>query len=163
GITQNALASFTSTSGLNSILDTYTTGPKPLGVTMTSIIAGTSNTMLVAHKSMQPGHYQGGANNQDIGYAWTPVSVSGGSGPPYDHMRWSDAGGGGSSGGKGYTQDTPTTDENHFGGPHPGASPVLFTDGSVRNYSYGYTDASGMNDCAVFQALWAYNRGMVVS
>jgi prepilin-type processing-associated H-X9-DG protein len=163
GITQNALASYTSTSGLNSILDTYTTGPKPRGVTMTAMTAGTSNTILVAHKSMQPAHYQGGANNQDRGYAFTPVSTTGGSGAPFDHMRWADAGGGGSSGGKGYTQDTPTTDENHFGGPHPGASPVLWADGSVRNYSYGYTDSSGMNDDAVFQALLSYNRGFVVA
>ena len=163
GITGNSLVTYTSTAGLNTILDTYTIGPKPPGVTMTAITAGTSNTMLVAHKSLRPANYQGAANNHDIGYAFTPISTSGGSGSPYDHMRWADAGGSGSSGGKGYAQDTPTTDENHFGGAHPSAAPVLFTDGSVRNYSYGYTDSSGMNDDAVFQALWAYNRSIVVN
>ena len=78
-------------------------------------------------------------------------------------MRWADAGGGGSSNKKGYVKDDPTVDENHFGGSHTGASPVLFTDGGVRNYNYGYTDSSGMDDCAVFQALLAYNRTGVVT
>jgi len=107
---------------------------------------------------MRPVNYRGGANGQDQGYAYTRLT-----GTSYDHMRWADSGGSGSSGGKGYTQDDPNVDENHFGGPHSGGSPVLFADGSVRGYSYGYTDSSGMNDCAVFQALLAYNRGFVIT
>jgi prepilin-type processing-associated H-X9-DG protein len=88
-------------------------------------------------------------------------------------MRWADWGGGGSSAGKGYTQDDNFVDENHLGGPHPGASPVLYADGSVRSYAYGYTDNSvianatypspGTPGNAVFQALWAYNRSEVVT
>jgi prepilin-type processing-associated H-X9-DG protein len=54
------------------------------------------------------------------------------------------------------------SDENHMGGPHPGASPVLFADGSVRNYRYGYSNA-GLNDDATWQAMWAYNRNFPVS
>jgi prepilin-type processing-associated H-X9-DG protein len=98
--------------------------------------------------------------NQDKGYAYTALTNPY---PGFDHMRWADAGGGGSSSGKGYLQDNPTVDENHFGGPHPGGSPVLFGDGSVRGYRYGYTDSSGLNDCAVFQAMLAYNRSINVT
>jgi prepilin-type N-terminal cleavage/methylation domain-containing protein len=85
----------------------------------------------------------------------------------YDHMRWADAGGGGSSHGKGYTQDDNNMDENHFGGPHPGGSPVLYTDASVHVYAYGYVDpgltGTGWNDCAVFQELLSWNRSEVVT
>jgi prepilin-type processing-associated H-X9-DG protein len=166
GITPANLANYTATTGLNAILDTYVTGPKPPGVPMTNITAGTSNTLLLAHKTLKPAHYTpGGQVNQDKGYAWTPVSIAGtgGTGAAYDHMRWADAGGGGSSSKKGYTMDDPNVDENHFGGPHPSGSPVLFADGSVRGYQYGYTEASGMDDNATFQALWAYNRSIVVA
>jgi prepilin-type N-terminal cleavage/methylation domain-containing protein/prepilin-type processing-associated H-X9-DG protein len=162
GIHQNALNSFTSytgsTTGLNAVLDTYTLGWSATGVTMTQISAGTSNTILVAHKVMRPNNYVGGRNGADQGYAYTRLTGTG-----YDHMRWADAGGSGSSSGKGYTPDDNSVDENHFGGPHPNASPVLFTDGSVRNYRYAYTDGSPLNECAVFQAMLAYNRGFVVT
>ncbi|HEX4614206.1 MAG TPA: DUF1559 domain-containing protein, partial [Urbifossiella sp.] len=141
-------------SAFNAILDTYTSGPRARGITMTTITngSGTSNTILLAHKTIRPVDYPGNLISQDRGYAYT--ALTGG----YDHMRWADNGGGGSSSGKGYVQDDNNVDENHFGGPHPGASPVLFADGSVRNYRYGYTDASGLNDDAVFQALLSYNR-----
>jgi prepilin-type N-terminal cleavage/methylation domain-containing protein/prepilin-type processing-associated H-X9-DG protein len=152
--------------GYNAILDTYTIGPQPPGVMMAEITngAGTSNTILAAHKVMRPANYRGGANRQDRGYAWTYFSMSAtgydGPGANYDHMRWADAGGSGSSRGKGYTKDDPNVDENHMGGPHTSGSPVLFADGSCRMYMYGYTDgSSGLNECAVFQEMLAYNRG----
>ena len=88
-------------------------------------------------------------------------------------MQWLDGGGGGSSGGKGYKQDDNNVDENHMGGPHPGASPVLFADGSVHNYAYGFTDNSSIATAiypagesaenAVFQILFAWNRSEVIS
>lgn len=56
-------------------------------------------------------------------------------------------------------QDTNNVDKNHFGGPHPGGSPVLYCDGSVRHYRYGYSDGSNLDECAV---LWP-NRSIVVS
>ena len=64
----------------------------------------------------------------------------------------------------GYAQDSDTADENHHGGPHPNGSPVLYADGSVRMYAYGATDASNpsFNNVKVFQALWAYDRGLNV-
>jgi prepilin-type N-terminal cleavage/methylation domain-containing protein/prepilin-type processing-associated H-X9-DG protein len=163
--------------GYNSVLDTYTTGPHALGLTLTQISggAGTSNTLMMSHKAMRPNNYAGGVNNQDRGYAWTffstPANAAdartiGGKvlpGARYDHMRWADAGGSGSSRNKGYVPDANDVDENHMGGPHPGGSPVLYTDGSVRGYSYGYVDSSGLNDCGVFQALWAWNRVEVIA
>jgi len=163
GITEAALSNYSnaigSVAGLNTLLDTYTTGPRAIGVTLTTVTngAGTANTLHVAHKVLRPVHYMpGGQISQDRGYAYT--ALDGG----FDHMRWADAFGGGSSHGKGYTLDGPAVDENHFGGPHTSGSPVLFADGSVRMYTYGYTEATGMNDDAVFQALWAYNRSFNV-
>jgi prepilin-type processing-associated H-X9-DG protein len=81
-------------------------------------------------------------------------------------MRWADQGGSGSSKARGYTPDDENVDENHFGGPHPQASPVLYADGSAHNYAYGYVDGSSglRSDDAVFQALLCYNRsGLVVT
>jgi prepilin-type N-terminal cleavage/methylation domain-containing protein/prepilin-type processing-associated H-X9-DG protein len=162
GITQGALqgralasGATVNTSGYNTILDTYQTGPNPGGVSLTTISggAGTSNTLLMSHKVIRPSNYTGGSGN-DQGYAYT--RFTGG----YNHMRWADQGGSGSSAGKGYTPDDNNVDENHMGGPHSGGSPVLFADGSVKVYPYGFTDSSsGLgNDDAVWQALWAYNR-----
>jgi prepilin-type processing-associated H-X9-DG protein len=50
-----------------------------------------------------------------------------------------------------------------MGGPHTSGSPVLFADGSVRMYAYGFTDGSGLSDDAVFQSLWAFNRPNVIT
>jgi prepilin-type processing-associated H-X9-DG protein len=168
GITGNALNGSTMSSGIvvnasgyNTILDTYTTGPRAVGISMNAITngAGTSNTLLCSHKLLRPSHYQGGQINQDKGYAFTAYTTPY---PGFDHMRWADAGGGGSSSGRGYMADDNNADENHMGGPHPGASPVLFADGSVRNYRYGYANA-GLGDDATWQAMWAYNRSIQVS
>ena len=135
-------------SGNRSILNTSKT-------TLTTVTggAGTSSTLLLAHKVMQPANYTVG-DGYDQGYAITGTA---------DHMRWADGYGGGSSAGLGYTADGPNVDENHFGGPHSGGSPVLFADGSVRQYQYGYTDSSGMNDDAVWQSMWAFNRSYLVA
>ena len=76
-------------------------------------------------------------------------------------------------------QDVVGLDDNHMGGSHSGGSPVLFADGSVRIYNYGYTDSSiiaqgnyhsasdsqpyDSSEDAVFQILFSYNHGEVVS
>ncbi len=49
-----------------------------------------------------------------------------------------------------------------MGGPHTSGSPVLYADGSVRMFTYSYTNGGLSND-ATWQALWAYNRKIVVS
>ena len=43
-----------------------------------------------------------------------------------------------------------------FGGPHPGGSPCLFTDGSVRTLAYGM-------DGLLLCALWGWNDGVLVA
>ncbi len=119
---------------------------------------GTSNTFLMAHKLMNPADYSGG-NVGDCGW------VIGGPDPAYgnswDHMRWADGYGGGSSGLHGYMQDGPQIDPNHMGGPHPLASPILYADGSVRPYTYGYTSGNLIEN-ATFQGFWAWNRTIVI-
>ena len=166
---------------LNSLMDTYTLGMGAKGITLTACTngAGTANTFLMAHKTLRPVHYTPGAQvRQDQGWVWTVPTIGwagvGNSGTAsFDHMRWADWGGGGSSSRKGYAADTPTADENHFGGNHPAGAPILFADGSVRNYPYGYTDSSavasasypsnGTGENAVFQILWAWNRSELVT
>jgi prepilin-type N-terminal cleavage/methylation domain-containing protein/prepilin-type processing-associated H-X9-DG protein len=169
---------------LNAVLDTYTAGKVAKGITLTAITngAGTSNVILLAHKALRPSNYNeqvpatsGERPGNDQGWSWTYWPN-----PQYnwyDHMRWADYGGENSSAGKGYKQDTNDEDENHFAGPHPGGSPVLYTDGSVHNYAYGYTDTSIIASAtypvvntiqctaenAVFQILLSYNRGEVVT
>jgi prepilin-type N-terminal cleavage/methylation domain-containing protein/prepilin-type processing-associated H-X9-DG protein len=182
--------------GLNSLLDTYTPGPHAKGLSIARVQAGTSNTILLAHKSLQPRWYTpGGQTSNDCGwvYSWAdgfavgnanPNSCSNGQGPGWqDHMQWVDGNGDGVSFGKGYAQDSnPVTqsgvqidgsDVNHCGGPHSGASPVLYADGSVHNYPYGYNDGSSVGNAtypagrtaenAVFQILFAHNRAEVVT
>jgi len=171
---------------LNSLLDTYTLGPKARGVKLGHVIAGTSNTLMMAHKSVKPINYDPGyQTSNDCGWAWAwlteqvvggniSTSCPNGPGPGWsDHMQWIDGNGGGSSFGHGYMHDDNNLDENHMSGPHPGASPVLYADGSVHNYTYGYADSSVIAGAtypagrtaenAVWQILFAYNRGEVVS
>jgi prepilin-type processing-associated H-X9-DG protein len=117
--------------------------------------AGTSNVLLLVHKIMTPGHYNGGGGNNDAGWVWTPTTKGG-----FDHMRWGDSGACCANTGRGYFQDGANVDENHMGGPHSVGSPVLWADGSVRVYPYGYIDPStGLSsDDAVFQGLFAFDR-----
>jgi prepilin-type N-terminal cleavage/methylation domain-containing protein/prepilin-type processing-associated H-X9-DG protein len=156
GIQEAALTTFIpAATGYRTILDTTSTAVNPPGLTLTTISngAGTSNVLLLAHKVMRPSNY-GGPSGNDQGFAMTTAN-----GGNWNHMRWADAYGGGSSQGKGYTPDDNNVDENHMGGPHPGGSPVLFADGSVHNYAYGYTDGGPINnDNAFWQLMWAWNR-----
>jgi prepilin-type N-terminal cleavage/methylation domain-containing protein len=167
---------------LDSVLDTRTLGKNARGITLTLITsaAGASNTIVLAHKGMRPVNYSrpvpattGSMPSNDSGWAWTYWPDPNPHGSWYDHMRWADWGANGSNRGRGYTQDDNNMDENHFGGPHPGSSPVLMTDGSVRGYAYGYTDTSSIAHAtyppqataenAVFQALLSWNRGEPVT
>jgi prepilin-type N-terminal cleavage/methylation domain-containing protein/prepilin-type processing-associated H-X9-DG protein len=174
---------------LQGLLDTSVAGPLAKGLTLSQITnaAGTSNCILMTHKSMQPQHYSPGQQTYcDLGWAWQwqTTFYAGWIDPanPFpnaqytnldDHMRWVDWGGNGDSSGRGYVQDDNNVDEAHCGGPHPGGSPVLYADGSVHVYSYGYTDTSviaqatypapGTAENAVFQILCAYNRSEVVT
>jgi prepilin-type N-terminal cleavage/methylation domain-containing protein/prepilin-type processing-associated H-X9-DG protein len=131
----------------------------PVGLPAITGLAGSSNTILLSHKVMKPSNYgnNGADSGWDPGYAFT----NGGPGTA-DHMRCADGGGGGSSGpNKGYTADDNNVDQNHMGGPHGGGSPVLYADGSVRTYTYGYI-TSGLTDSGTWQAMWAWDRSNVV-
>jgi prepilin-type processing-associated H-X9-DG protein len=144
-------------------------GPSVPGVRLVQItnLAGTSNTLLLSHKVMRPNNYaNGGSNVKDRGYMWTQFTAGDATGDTQhaQHMRYPDTFGGGSSANKGYMQDDNNVDENHMGGPHAGASPVLYADGSVRGYTYGFSDGSlGGNECAFWQAMWAWNRGITMT
>jgi prepilin-type N-terminal cleavage/methylation domain-containing protein/prepilin-type processing-associated H-X9-DG protein len=147
--------------GYSSILQTK-------GVTMSAISngAGTSGTLLLAHKILQPVHYTPyNQVSQDACYIYNSYST-GITQNNYNHIRWADGGGNGGqppTGHRGPIQDVAGADENHYGSPHPGAMPVLWADGSVSLYPYGYTSGlSNFNDCATWQAFWAYNRQAIV-
>lgn len=177
---------------LNAILDTFLPGLDPVGTPMASVLngAGTSNTIVMAHKALRPSDYTrvvpgpattsftGDRPGNDRGWVWSELmaSYAGAPGAFFDHMRWLDWDAAGSNRGKGYAPDDDNMDTNHFGGPHPGAAPVVWADGSVRNYAYGYKDNSAVataavkagqgdaplranaQECAIFQLLFAYNR-----
>jgi prepilin-type N-terminal cleavage/methylation domain-containing protein/prepilin-type processing-associated H-X9-DG protein len=188
---------------LASLMDTYDASPYPKGYTLSDVTngAGTSNTLLMVHKLVDPQFYtpyQQSSNDMGWAYTWftsvnNPITWNLGGEGWGDHMRWADANGAGPVSGHGYLHDiqdpnnlgcgTPDgncgVDDNHMGGPHPGGSPVLFADGSVRIYNYGYTDNSiiaqanyhsapdshpyDSSENAVFQILFSYNHTEVVS
>ena len=136
--------------GWNSILQGQTHGSFP-GTTLSAVTnaRGTAGTFLLAHKYMQPSNYSNTGSGSDGGWASTDTA---------DHQRYPD---------RGIIPDVNGTgNENYFGGPHPGASPILFADGSVRAYPYTYTDPSNPSDpkghglspaVITFCHLWAWN------
>jgi prepilin-type processing-associated H-X9-DG protein len=147
----------------------YKTITNTANTTFSSMITGpgSSNTLLLGHKILRPMNYAGqpatlanpcppGTSCKDLGWAVTLKSQTG-----YDHMRWCDTYAGGSNAHKGVFPDDNLVDENHFGSPHTGGAPMLFGDGAVRMYSYGY-NAYG-TDVATLQALFSYNRSIVVA
>src|SRR5581483_4174599 len=89
------------------IFDPLTQGPKvpSIDIVIINNNAGTSNVLMLAHKSLSPSNYIGGLNNgnsQDRGYAWTPFTTVWA-----NDMRWPD---------QPYVKDFNGVDENHFGG-----------------------------------------------
>jgi prepilin-type N-terminal cleavage/methylation domain-containing protein/prepilin-type processing-associated H-X9-DG protein len=129
-------------------------------------MAGTANTLLLGHKILRPNNYGGqpstlanpcptGTSCKDLGWAITLKAQTG-----YDHMRWCDTFAGGSNAHRGVYKDDNQVDENHFGGPHTSGCPMLWADGSVRMYTYGFTSFG--NEDATLQALFSFNRTIVV-
>jgi prepilin-type N-terminal cleavage/methylation domain-containing protein len=137
-----------SATGYQSILNTH-------GVTLSVVTnkAGTSNTLLLAHKIMRPNHYNGGSGTDP---GWVTITAG-----KFDHMRWCDRFAGGSNATRGYFYEDNKVDENHHGSSHPYNAPVLWADGSGRNYQYEYTDSSvNYTDDALWQNFWAFNRSV---
>ena len=141
-----------------------------VGVNLPTITTGngSSNTLLLGHKSMQLAHYgtpvgsiTGNTGDNDLGYAANTYAAINPN--ALDHMRFIDAAGNGSSTNHGYWQDTTTSDENHMGGPHPVGSPVLWADGHVSVYSYGYNpNTPNAGDVGTFEDFWNYTSGVAI-
>jgi prepilin-type N-terminal cleavage/methylation domain-containing protein/prepilin-type processing-associated H-X9-DG protein len=162
GVSEAEITNFTSDA------TTYQTILNTQGVSLgiVTAAAGTANTLLLGHKILRPANYGGqpstlaspcpaGTSCKDLGWAVTLKNQTG-----YDHMRWCDTYAGGSNAHRGVYKDDNQVDENHFGGPHPAGCPMLFADGSVRMYLYGYSSYG--NDDATLQALFSFNRSIVV-
>src|SRR5262245_22188219 len=120
---------------------------------------GTSKTLLIAHKGLDPLYYEGNDPNwwEDAGFCFlTPYELTfaraaGNGGPtqPTEHKRRPYL----------YRADfTGPTPEGYLcstdfmGGPHSGGSPCLFADGSARIIAYTI-------DQTTMMALWAFNDG----
>jgi prepilin-type N-terminal cleavage/methylation domain-containing protein/prepilin-type processing-associated H-X9-DG protein len=163
GISEADVTNYTGeATGYKSILNTQ--GTNMVVVTNGS---GTANTLLLGHKILRPKNYNGvastlaspcpsGTSCKDLGWAVILKSQTG-----YDHMRWCDTFAGGSNAHRGLFKDDNNVDENHFGGSHTSGCPMLYADGSVRMYAYGYTSYG--TDDATLQALFAFNRSIVVT
>jgi type II secretory pathway pseudopilin PulG len=148
------------------------TNPKLLGKGTTLAVvsggAGSSNTLLLAHATLDVTHYSGSpAGVNDVG--WDRVQTNANSpGQPYPNMRWTDNNNDLTL--HGYTHDNLTYDENHMGGPHDSSSPVLYADGTVRGFAYGTVipgltaaNTSDQPDTAFWQLMWCYNRNENIS
>jgi prepilin-type N-terminal cleavage/methylation domain-containing protein len=144
-------------SGTGYSYHSITNAPNGVSLSVVSSLAGTANTIMISEKGMKISNYTLDTASNDGGYATSDSGAGGG-----DHMRCADPGGSGSSAGLGYAQDTTTTDENHMGAAHAGSAPCLYGDGTVRNYTYSYTNG-GLSNCATWQTLWAYDRSLVVN
>jgi prepilin-type N-terminal cleavage/methylation domain-containing protein/prepilin-type processing-associated H-X9-DG protein len=132
--------------------------------------AGTSQTLLLGHKLVQPKDYASPSLTISHDYGWVTLGSASDS-KTYDHMRWSDANNKGDFSNPahlhGYIPDADGVDLNHMGGPHSGGAPVLWADGSVRNYPYLYANGSlggtPLTDDAMFQSFWCWNRTFVIT
>jgi prepilin-type N-terminal cleavage/methylation domain-containing protein/prepilin-type processing-associated H-X9-DG protein len=136
-----------------------------LGTTMALVTAadGTSNSLLLSHKSMLPSSYStvitsttvsSHTNNTSIWDAGWAASLTDTSGPVFgvywgDHQRWFNTG---------PVQDSVSSYAYSMGSPHPGSMPSLFADGSVRSYEYSSSAAGDL----VWAQLWFWNDGVAV-
>jgi prepilin-type N-terminal cleavage/methylation domain-containing protein/prepilin-type processing-associated H-X9-DG protein len=137
-------------------------GPKTYGGTTLGGITnadGTSNTLLLAHKAVEPRYYNGGNTGPgDEAFAFVldhHLDLR----SPFALVREHNGDDPGT--GTCYTATGPGEGMGFLlGSPHPGASPCLFADGSVRplNYKVGY-EADGLS---LLAKLWAWNDGTVI-
>ncbi len=124
---------------------------------------GTSNTLLLSHKSMLPASTStvittttdsSHTNNTSIWDGGWAASLTDTSGPVFgvywgDHQRFFNTG---------PVQDSSTTYAYAMGSPHPNSMPSLFADGSVRSYAY---TSNAVGDL-VWAQLWFWNDGAAV-
>jgi prepilin-type processing-associated H-X9-DG protein len=138
---------------------------------------GTSNTLMLAHKGMQPLNYQQkGTGPNDAGWAAIGCCSSStfptGKGSPWEHKRYpyyvlQDVNGSPTMKNPALGNTTTQPMENLIGSPHVGGMPALFVDGSVHNLSYsinqGKTDNTKATGLSVIEMLWTYSDGQVIS
>ncbi|MFO0927323.1 MAG: DUF1559 domain-containing protein [Gemmataceae bacterium] len=117
---------------------------------------GSSNTLLLAHKGMQPRYYRGGSpvyNYSQTDVTWAALSAGIGLHDTWNEHRRAPL----------YllrdTDGIPPPHaqpmEAYLGSPHPGGMPCLFVDGSVRTVRYDIGGTLGLQ-------LWAWNDGKVL-
>jgi prepilin-type N-terminal cleavage/methylation domain-containing protein len=93
-------------------------------VSLVTILDGTSNTIYLGEKSVDPGMYTS-------------------DGGDWDEPAFAGAWGGCERGGTGILLDTPGVSyQDNWGSPYPGGVPFSMCDGSVRTISYGYNAPS---------------------
>jgi prepilin-type N-terminal cleavage/methylation domain-containing protein len=127
------------------------------GLSLTDVGDGTSNTLLLGHKAMQPRHYTATASRADD-HNWSHVS---GGGDYYEFLR-------NPTGWRADRNETGSvsTDNFTFGSAHSGSMPSLFADASVRSLSYtlaSRTVTVGGQSLRLLVLLWAFNDGAVFS
>lgn len=136
-------------------------GPSTYGGTRIAAVVsadGMSNTLLLAHKGVEPRHYyhtKPGDYSGDEGFAfvldnWIDKRC------PFFMIR--DRNSDDPSTGTCYTTTEGRGMSFQMASPHPGASPCLFGDGSVRSLSYNLASESG--GLSLVAKLWAWNDGL---
>jgi prepilin-type processing-associated H-X9-DG protein len=155
-----------------SILDN---GSMPVSLAQVTGADGTSNSLVYAHKFVKPQNYSQinvpNASPGDAGAAadtrWA-ADFNDTYSTSIPRANWNSY-----SLGHGLYQDTNTgvttsaplnpagglpagPNEGYHGGPHSGATPYCFADGSIRSINYSTSPT-------VLAQLWAYNDGQVVS
>lgn len=158
----------------NTILGAFVSAA--IGNTGTSLGAvtnadGSSNVLLLSHKSMKTTNYSQTGAVAPGDYYWGQLiapAPTAAAGTGLDHQRIV------MSGANTYTtaalfpqQDSTSIQENTFGSSHSGAMPSLYADGSVRNFAYttsGSVAGGGAASAGViWPLLWSWDDGVALS
>jgi prepilin-type processing-associated H-X9-DG protein len=162
-----------------SVLGAGTDAYEPHAITVNAVSNGdgTSNTMLLAHKGVQPNNYNlPGTGPDDAGWAALACCDAGDPNPygrnkseAFEHKRYPFF----------FAQDANGTIPVNYGGgtfknfpaewiissPHTGASPCVFVDGSVRMVSYSIDQGHEQpgQPPTLMTLLWTWNDGYPLS
>jgi len=119
--------------------NTFGQAPSLSGI---SALNGTSNTIMVGEKSMDPGWYNWGSSD-----GWDEGVFSGGYGGT---GRWGNL----------IIQDAPGDNfGNNWGSPYPGGCPFLMCDGSVHTISYSKSGSADFTNALNWQNSTPVNLG----
>jgi prepilin-type processing-associated H-X9-DG protein len=143
---------------------------QPVSLANVTSADGTSNTLLLAHKGMDPsGYTTGTASGDDLTWAYPVLWPPRPNPTPfptyynYQHFRSpygfvQDTGVVPCGTGIGGYQASPDYSNmvHSMASPHPGAMPAVFADGSVRGITYSINNT-------ICSWLWFYNDGVTVT